>query len=84
MSFGLKQDGEKLICLNCGATVGKNETKFNFCPGCSSPLNMNAGIKREDLYAKEKLALLYEIKDRITDGESAEKLIDEYIKELEC
>jgi len=83
MSFGIKQDGEKLICMNCGATVGKNETKFSFCPGCSSPLDMNAGIKREEIFAKEKLALLYEIQDRISEGENAKKLIEEYIKELE-
>lgn len=81
MSFGVKKDGEKVICLNCNVIVGKQETKFNFCPKCGSPLNLKAGVIDEKKINREKLKLLYEILD---EGESGfEQKIKDCIKELE-
>ncbi len=80
MSFGVKKDGEKVICLNCNVVVGKGETKFNFCPRCGAPLNMKAGEEEEKKFTQEKLKLLYEIVD---ENENLKPELERYIKDLE-
>ncbi len=81
MSFGIKKDGEKVICLNCDVVVGKGETKFNFCPKCGSPLNFKAGTFEEKKINREKLKLLYEIVDECEND--YENKLKQCIKELE-
>ena len=80
MSFGVKKDGEKVICLNCNVVVGKGETKFNFCPRCGAPLNMQAGQEEEKKFVREKLKLLYEI---IEENGELKIPLEKYINELE-
>lgn len=80
MSFGTKINGENVVCLNCNVVVGKNVTKFNFCPRCGAPLNMEAGALEEKKFTQEKLKLLYAILD---ENETLKPALEKYIKELE-
>ena len=80
MSFGTKMHGENVVCLNCNVVVGKNQTKFSFCPRCGAPLTMEAGELEEKKFTQEKLKLLYAILD---ENETLKPALEKYIKELE-
>lgn len=82
MNFGTKIDGDKVVCLNCNVVVGKNQTKFSFCPRCGAPLNLNAGLQLEKYVNKEKLKLLYDVLDNSKDL-SFNDFLKPYITELE-
>lgn len=80
--FGTREDNGKTICVSCGAIVGKETTKFNFCPKCGSPLNAKGGAMWEDAQSKEKLKLLYAILDE-SEEKGALETVKAFIEDLE-
>ena len=80
--FGIREDGGRIICVSCGTIVGKETTKFNFCPKCGAPLNSKGGAMWEEAQNKEKLKLLYAILDE-SEGKNTEETVKAFIEDLE-
>lgn len=76
------EDG-KTLCGECKQIVSKDhDCKLSFCPRCGNPLNINALEKFEEKVNHEKIFILYEAIDEITDGADALEVLNRYIKEL--
>lgn len=80
---GIKVEGQKITCAECGQNVSKDgKLILNFCPKCGNPLNIQANVKYEKKVAKDKIIMLYELLDLIEEGNDATTQIKEFIKEL--
>ena len=80
---GVKTVNGEIFCADCNQKVSKDkDLKLNFCPKCGNPLNIDAMVKLAKYVDHEKTVLLYNVIDRIDEGDNAKSVCEEFIKEL--
>jgi predicted amidophosphoribosyltransferase len=84
MNSGVNSVNGKIVCAECGQTVGKvnEELLMNYCPKCGNPLNIDSAVALDNKISKEKIVTLYEAIDEIDEGKDAKQVLKDFIKEL--
>ncbi|MDD4111024.1 MAG: hypothetical protein PHS54_05720 [Clostridia bacterium] len=77
MNFGIKKENKKTFCKRCGRELNIviPDQVYNFCPYCSSPLNLVAYNLVKEKERIIKLRTINEVQKVITDKEDLRKLI---------
>ena len=80
---GIETRNGETYCAECGQKVSKDgKVIVNFCPKCGNALNIEASVKQEKEISKQKLIMLYEMEERVNEGENLDAVLKEFIKEL--
>ena len=80
---GLETKNGETYCAECGQKVSKDgKLIVSFCPKCGNALTIEAGVSQDKKISKEKLVMLYEMQDKVSEGEDINKVLQEFIKEL--
>ena len=84
MNFGFKDDDGVIACANCGAVVGHDgKLSNNFCAKCGNPLTADGLYLRGDEYTKERIKLIFEIKQDVDEGNDIHEILNDYIASID-